>query len=53
MELQHWLALLAIPLLIVGFFAATVEKRLRGDVALVIALVIAILVGWYLLQKST
>lgn len=53
MQLYHWLALIGGPILCVAFFAATTEKRLRGDVALAIALVSAVLIGWYLLQSDT
>ena len=52
-QLHHWLALIGGPILCVAFFAATTEKRLRGDVALVIAVVTALLIGWYLLQNNT
>lgn len=48
MQPIHWVALIGIPLAVMLFYGATTEKRLRGDVALVIALVSLVLIMWYL-----
>lgn len=51
MQPIHWVALIGIPVATVLFFGATTEKRLRGDVALVIALVSFVLVMLYLIAE--
>jgi uncharacterized membrane protein len=52
-QVHHWIMLVGVPIAVVAFFAATVEKRRRGDVALIIALLTAIVIGWYLLQNGS
>lgn len=51
MQPIHWIALFGISIAVVLFFGATTEKRLRGDVALVIALASFVLVMLYLLAE--